>query len=132
MNIIGIELESNRMNYVVIRKVDNSFEIISSNRIVLSNTRERNALIAFQDAVKSLFNASNPEVIAIKEKPESGRLRAGAASMKMEGIILANAPCKVDFVSGRRINQSDATAEELYGYLQTALKTAHSAMIKMD
>ena len=132
MKIIGIELDSNKMNYVVIDKNDNSYEVSNGNRIILTATREREALIAFKDAVTALYNSVNPSLIGIKEKPESGKLKAGAASMKMEGIALANSPCPVDFVSGKRVNQSDATNENLFGYLQTALKTAHAAMINWD
>ena len=131
MKIIGIELDSNKMNYVVINKTDDSYVVSNANRIILSDTRVREALIAFQDAVKALYNSVNPDLIGIKEKPESGKLKAGAASMKMEGIALANAPCKVDFVSGKRVNQSDASNDNLYRYLQKALKTAHAAMVNI-
>lgn len=132
MKIIGIELESNKMNYVVIRKNNDSYEVLNSNRIILSETRERSALNAFQNAVTSLYNSVKPDIVGIKLKPESGRQRAGAAAMKMEGIALANAPCNVDFVSGKRVKQSEANNENLYEYLQLALKTAHAAMVEID
>ena len=131
MKIIGIELDSNKMNYVVINKIDDSYEVLSGSRIILTGTRDRNALIAFKNAVTSLYNSAKPNLIAIKEKPESGKMRAGAASMKMEGIALANSPCDVDFVSGKRVNQSEETDDNLHGYLQPALKVAHAAMINL-
>ncbi len=128
MIIIGIEFDSNKMNYVVIQKTEDTYEILNANRLILSDTRVREALIAFQDAIKALYNSAQPNFIGIKSKPEAGRLRAGAASMKMEGIALANAPCDVDFVSGKRVKQSDAADEKYYSYLQTALKTAHAVL----
>ncbi len=128
MRIIGLEFDSKKMNYVVIQKTGNGYEIINANRIILAETRERGALMAFQDAIKALYNSVQADFIGIKSKPEAGRLRAGAASMKMEGIALANAPCDVDFVSGKRVNQSDAKDNNYFGYLQPALKTAHAVL----
>ena len=100
MKIIGIELASDTMNYVVIEGKDGAFDTHSANRIILTETRSREALTAFQDAIKTLYNSIEPSTIGIKEKPETGKMRAGASSMKMEGIVLANASCTVDFVSG--------------------------------
>ncbi len=131
MKIIGLEFDSNKMNYGVIQKTKEAYEIINANRVILSETREREALIAFQDAIKALYNSAQPGFIGIKSKPETGRLRAGAASMKMEGIALANAPCDVYFVSGRRVNQSEAVDNNYYGYLQPALKTAHVVLTNL-
>lgn len=58
-------------------------------------------------------------------------MQAGAASLKMEAILLANAPCAVAFVSGARINQTDAEDLSLYAYLQPALKAAVAAFNRM-
>ncbi|MBU8911349.1 MAG: DUF3010 family protein [Desulfobacterales bacterium] len=128
MRIIGLEFDSKKMNYVVLQRTEYGYEILNANRVILLETRGRGALIAFQDAVKALYNSAKPDFIGIKSKPETGRLRAGAASMKMEGIALANAPCDVDFVSGKRVNQSDAADNNYFGYLQPALKTAHAVL----
>ncbi len=132
MRIIGLEFDSKKMNYVVLLKTKDGYEITDANRIVLSETRERKALIAFQDTIKALYNSVQPDFIGIKSKPETGRLRAGAASMKMEGIVLANAPCDVDFVSGKRVNQSDASDNTYFSYLQPALKTAHAVLTSTE
>lgn len=127
MQVIGIEFDSNKMNYVVIEQNDTGFNVLSANRLVLGDTRSREALVAFQDAVRTLFNSAMPDLIGIKEKPETGRLKAGAAALKMEGIAVANAPCTVDFVSGARINRTDVADDSLFGYLQPALKAAAAA-----
>lgn len=128
MRILGIEFSAWQMNYVAIDQTPEGFDVHSTSRLSLGSTRSREALIAFQDAVKALFNSTAPDLIAIKEKPESGRLRAGAAALKMEGIALANAPCDVEFVSGARVNRSDASDDSLFSYMQPALKTAAAAL----
>jgi Holliday junction resolvasome RuvABC endonuclease subunit len=132
MKIIGIEIASNIMNYVVIEKRISSINICSANRIVLTDTRSRESLTAFQNAVKTLYNSYQPTKIGIKEKPETGKMKAGAAAMKMEGIILANATCDVDFVSGQRVNKSSAKDDSLYDYFQPALKTADAVLNVME
>ena len=132
MKIIGIELASNTMNYVVIEKDEDAITTCGANRIILTDTRSREALTAFQDAIKTLYNSIQPLKIGIKEKPETGKMKAGAASMKMEGIILANAPCEVDFVSGKRVNKSKAKDDSLYEYFQPSLKTADAVLASME
>lgn len=132
MRIIGIELDSNKLNYVIVEGTRAHFTVQSANRLSLAETRSRGALVAFQDALKALFNSASPDLIAIKDKPESGRMRAGAAALKMEGIALANAPCEIDFVSGARVNKVQETEPSLFAYLQPAYKTALSALEKLD
>lgn len=128
MKVLGVEFSSFHMNYVAIRPNGDSYEVMTSSRMTIGGTRDRNALVAFQDAVKTLLNEVDPELLAIKEKPEAGRMQAGAASLKMEAIVLANAPCVADFVSGRRINQTHYEDPSLYAYLQPALKAAVAAL----
>lgn len=130
MRVIGIEFNGATTNYVVIEGAPSSFTVENSNRLALTATRSREALIAFQDAVTALYNSASPDLIAIKEKPESGGLRAGAAALKMEGIAIASAPCPVEFISGVRINQCGVTDDSLFGYLQPALKAAVVAMTR--
>jgi len=130
MKVIGIEFSSNSMNYVVVEQSSTGVEVVSANRFDLVDTRSKDALVAFQDAVMTLFNTATPALIGIKEKPEKGKLMAGAAALKMEGITVANAPCPVDFVSGARINRTEITAESLYGYQQPAFKAAVAAIAK--
>lgn len=129
MRVLGIEFAGSRMFYVLIEmQEDGSLVVASANKLLIGETRSRESLIAFKDAVSILFNSTKPELLAIKAKPESGQMMAGAAALKMEGIILANSPCTVDFVSGARINACPATDAKLHAYLQPALKTAHAAL----
>lgn len=129
MKILGIEFESKKLNFVLIEANENEIEVIQSNRLELTDTRSIEALRAFQAAVSAMFNSVNPDLIGIKDKPENGQMRAGAAALKMEGIVLANAPCDVDFVSGTRINKC-SNCEGLKAYLQPAFKAAVAAYRK--
>jgi hypothetical protein len=132
MRVIGIEFSSNILSYVVVEKIEGDLNISSANRIMLGETRDRDSLTAFQDAVITLYGAEQPNLIGIKAKPESGRLQAGAAALKMEGIAVANAPCPVDFISGVRINRSEVPENNLYAYFQTALKAGVAALDRAE
>lgn len=131
MKVMGVEFAGSNLHYVLLELNDkNEVHVIQSNRLVIGDTRSRAALISFQTAVSALFNAATPQLIGIKAKPESGAMKAGAAALKMEGIVLANSPCEVDFVSGVRINKCTAENPALFAYLQPAFKAAHSALAK--
>lgn len=116
------------MNYVGLSAEEEAYTVVNSNRMTLGGTRDRDALVAFQDAVKTLLNEFRPDYLAIKEKPETGKMRGGAAALKMEGIVIANAPCQVEFISGRRINQVLDDDANLYGYLKPAFKAAVASL----
>src|ERR1022692_3989436 len=112
MKVLGIEFASSQMNYVLVEHLENSgFSILGANRLSLGDTRSSTDLRAFESAVRTLFNDMVPDFVAIKEKPEKGAMRAGAAALKMEGIVLANASCPTEFVSGAKINNCDTTAQ---------------------
>jgi hypothetical protein len=100
----------------------------STNKIELSDTRDRDALIAFQAALRAVYTATAPDVIGIKSKPEKGRMSAGAAALKMEGISLANSPCPVHFLSGLKINACEASNDKLKKYQIPAFKSAILAL----
>jgi hypothetical protein len=117
------------MNYVLVeRAADGQLSIVGANRLSLGDTRSSEALRAFQSAVQAVFNDMAPDLVAIKEKPERGAMQAGAAALKMEGIVLASAPCPAKFVSGARINKCANTASSLNAYHQPAFKAAASAL----
>jgi hypothetical protein len=131
MKVMGIEFDASKMHYVLIELLDDGSTAVSqSNKLVLGATRSRESLVAFQNAALTLFNSARPDLIGIKTKPEAGQMKAGAAALKMEGILLANAPCPVDFVSGARINACTVVDETLHKYLLPALKAAHAALAK--
>jgi len=129
MKVPGIEFASSQMNYVLIeRDANGGLAITSANRLSLGDTRSSDALRAFQSAVQTLFTSSAPDFIGIKDKPEKGAMRAGAAALKMEGIVLANAPCEARFISGARINKCDDSMPSLKAYHLPAFKAAFCAL----
>lgn len=128
MKIVGIEFASNHMNYVVLdRDKLGEMEVLAANRLSLDDTRSCDALRAFQRAVQTLLKDTSPALIAIKDKPERGTMRAGAAALKMEGILLANSPCDARFISGARINKCEGPEAPLNAYHYPAFKAAACA-----
>jgi len=127
MRVLGVELNAAELRYVVLEIDEAGYQVLAANRLTLADTRSGTALAAFQSAITTALNEAAPDLIAIKSKPESGQMRAGAAALKMEGILLANAKCNVEFISGAKINKVAETANELHGYLQPAFKAALAA-----
>ncbi|MBW2740930.1 MAG: DUF3010 family protein [Deltaproteobacteria bacterium] len=128
MRAIGIEFSSNKLIYVLVEMSDDNLSVVSSNKLELTDTRDRDALVAFQTALKTVFNATAPDVIGIKAKPEKGKMSAGAAALKMEGISLACSPCPVHFLSGAKINACKAPEDGMRKYQIPSLKSAILAL----
>lgn len=128
MKALGIEFSSNKLIYVLVESLDGQLLVQSTNKIELSGTRDREALIAFQTALKAVYATTAPDVIGIKTKPEKGQMSAGAAALKMEGISLANSPCPVYFLSGSKINACQAPEDGMKKYQIPALKSAILAL----
>lgn len=122
MRVLGVEFVASNMIYVLLEKSESGLVVKQKNRLALGETRSSEALIAFRQAVQTTLNDNLPDRIAIKLKPEKGVLQAGAAAIKMEGIVLASAPCPVDFVSGARINKCAAVDSSLAAYFHPAYK----------
>ena len=130
MRVMGVELNAAELRYVVIEADGDNYDVRAANRLTLADTRSRSALAAFQSAIVTTLNEASPDLIAVKAKPEAGQMRAGAAALKMEGILLANAHCDTEFVSGARINKIADTRSGLHAYLHPALRTAVAALRK--
>jgi len=128
MKALGIEFSSNKLIYVLVEMSDGVLSVLSSNKLELTNTRDRDALVSFQTALKAVFNATAPDVIGIKTKPEKGQMSAGAAALKMEGISLACSPCPVHFLSGAKINACNAPEDGMKKYQIPSLKSAILAL----
>ena len=128
MKALGIEFSSNKLIYVLVETSDGDLSVLSSNKLELADTRDRDALVAFQTALRAVFNTTAPDVIGIKAKPEKGQMSAGAAALKMEGISLACSPCPVHFLSGAKINACEAPKDGMKKYQIPALKSAILAL----
>ncbi|SFR50622.1 Protein of unknown function [Pseudidiomarina maritima] len=123
MRSLGIELSGSELIYVLV-DISDDVRIVAKNKLELAHTRDRNALVAFQTALRAVYNELAPEIIGIKEKPEKGKLSAGASALKMEGIALASSPCNVRFVSGTKVNKCKAQSDDLKKYQLPAYKVA--------
>ena len=128
MKALGIEFNANKLIYVLVEMSADELDVLQSNKLELADTRNRDALVAFQTAVRTVFNTTNPDVIGIKAKPEKGQMSAGAAALKMEGITLACSPCPVHFLSGAKINACEASIAGIKKYQISAFKSAVLAM----
>lgn len=126
MRVLGIEFNAKFLNYVLLDVGEENTKIVTANRLTLADTRSKDALRAFQDAVQSMYNVTKPDQISIKTKPEKGTMSAGAASLKMEGIALANSPCDVEFVSAHKIAKCAIADGLVKKYLEPAYKAAAS------
>ena len=107
------------MNYVLV--VDGA--PAGQGRLELEDGRSAPAMAAFKKEIRTLLDECRADVVHIKAKPESGQMRAGAASLKMEAVLLAEAEIEVVFVSA----QAAAKIEKhpgLYAYQQPAWQAA--------
>jgi hypothetical protein len=125
---LGIEFCSSKLIYVLVEMSAGGLSVLSSNKLELTSTRDRDALVAFQTALKTVFKATAPDIIGIKAKPEKGQMSAGAAALKMEGISLACSPCPVHFLSGAKINACEAPIAGMKKHQIPALKSAILAL----
>lgn len=123
MKILGIDFDANKAGLVLVARDGDGFTVLSKDRLQLGETRVAADMAAFKSALLKILSAAAPDEIAIRSKPENGQMRAGAAALKMEAIILAEASVAVEFVSGVKANKEEDTAG-LFAYLQPAYKAA--------
>jgi len=127
MRVLGVVFESNVMRYVLVEVTEQGEELIQSNKILISDTRSKDAVKVFSTALQSVFNGCDVSLVGIKEKPESGvcKYRAGAAALKMEALLLlAAVKAEVKFVSGSKIKSCDMPIERLSKFHVDAFKAA--------
>lgn len=124
MQILGIELDSNRLCYVLVSGNSSSDAVLQgSGKLQIGETREADDVRKFAAQVADLVAGLSPDRIAIKAKPESGQMRAGAAALKMEAILIAKSACDVYFLSPQRLKPIE-DRPELFSYLQDAWRAA--------
>lgn len=121
---LGIDLDSKTLRWVEVHSAGGSHEAGASGRIVLAATRDCEEMKRFAKAVKDVMEEVAPTKIAVREKPEAGRIRAGAASLKMEAIILSLAQVPVEFVGTAAINKCHETHARLKEVEVPAFKAA--------
>lgn len=121
--VLGIDFDAKKASFILVGRNSEEVEVGLKERLELSDTRSRSAMGEFRDAARRIIESSVPDMIAIRAKPENGQMRAGAAALKMEAIILAESPVDVVFISSVKANKQ-ADGEGIYAYLQPAYKAA--------
>lgn len=123
MRILGIDFDATKVAFALVVRDGDGFSVIAKDRIQLAETRVAADMAAFKVAIVKLLESTSPDEIAIRTKPEVGQMRAGAAALKMEAIILSESKVPVEFVSGAKVNK-EQNGEKLFAYLQPAYKAA--------
>lgn len=124
MNILGIELESNRLAYVYVRHETSTYpRVLQRGKLEIGSTRDASDIRKFADELRVLLGSLSPEAISVKAKPESGQMRAGAAALKMEAILVASTSCPVHFLTPQSLKAVEDNPD-LFAYLQDAWKAA--------
>lgn len=130
MKIVGVDFDANKALFVVVSgEAGAEASVVASARLQLDDTRSAEAFKKFQSGVRELLYTSAPNAISIRSKPENGQMRAGAAALKMEAIVLAESgSADVSFVSSVKASKI-ADADGLFAYLQTAYKAAVARLL---
>jgi hypothetical protein len=125
MKIVGVDFDANKALFVVIDgEPDGPVEIVEFKKLQLDETREAQSLKRFRDEVRTFLVKHDAFALSVRSKPENGQMRAGAAALKMEALVLAESgDAEVSFVSSVKAGKI-ADAPGLFAYLQTAYKAA--------
>lgn len=123
MKVLGIDFDANKAHFVLVEAEAENLSVTFKERLTLAETRSAAEMAAFRDAFRKVIEQAAPEVISIRAKPENGQMRAGAAALKMEAVILAEATVPVEFVSSVKASKQEEHAG-LFAYLQPAFKAA--------
>lgn len=102
---MGIELESASLRWIEVHGTAAAQVAGASGRVKFGGTRDAVALKDFTDKLQEVFAEIEPSSIAIREKPQIGRMRAGSATFYMEAVLLLCCECPVKFVSNNEISK---------------------------
>lgn len=100
---LGIDFQSDQTFWASIFVESGEVSKLATGSIKIGGTKSAKDMKQYEADLKQLFAHYPATKIAIKDKLETGRMRAGAAAMKMEGIFLLTAPCEVKFLSPRAV-----------------------------
>lgn len=121
--VLGVDFDAKKASFILVEKTRDGVEIGLKERLELKDTRDRTSLSAVRDSIRKVIADTSPRWIAIRAKPENGQMRAGAAALKMEALVLAESPVEVVFVSTVKAHKQP-DAEGIFAYLQPAYKAA--------
>lgn len=129
MNILGITLESNKANLVILKCNDKNITLVKTKttKITLENEEVQQNIEEFRDKIKEYLKDNNIELIGIKKRNQTGKFSGGAVSFKMEALIqLSNVPVRL--ISATAISKKCKNLEineSLFKYQIDAYKTAY-------
>ncbi len=123
VKVLGIDFDANKAFFVLVSGSHEEATVEHRERLQLADTRSQADMAAFRDEFRKLLEKCAPEAISVRAKPENGQMRAGAAALKMEAIVLAESTAPVDFVSSIKVSKQ-TDREGLFAYLQPAYKAA--------
>ncbi|MNU51212.1 hypothetical protein D3C71_402000 [compost metagenome] len=123
MKVLGIDFDANKASFVLVSGTHEEAEVTHKERLQLGETRSQADMAAFRDGVRRILELCAPDAISVRAKPENGQMRAGAAALKMEAIVLAESAAPLEFVSSVKASKQ-ADRDGLFAYLQPAYKAA--------
>lgn len=125
MKIIGVDFDATKALFVVVEgAAEGAPTVLDTKKLQLADTRSAEALKSVRAEIADFLEKHSADAISIRSKPENGQMRAGAAALKMEALVLAESGrSEASFVSSVKTSKmSDAPG--LYAYFQTAFKAA--------
>ncbi len=123
MKVLGIDFDANKAAFVLVSGIHEEAEVAHKERLQLGETRSQTDMATFQAGVRRIMELCAPDAISVRAKPENGQMRAGAAALKMEAIVLAESTAPLEFVSSVKASKQ-ADRDGLFAYLQPAYKAA--------
>jgi hypothetical protein len=131
MKIVGVDFDANKALFVVVEgEFAGTPEIVDTRRIQLEDTRSAEEMKKVRDDIRDFLAKHGAETISIRSKPENGQMRAGAAALKMEALVLSeSANAEVSFVSSVKASKM-AEAPGLFAYFQTAYRAAAVRLVE--
>jgi hypothetical protein len=122
--VIGIDIAASELRYVILEVADGVPTCVASNKLTLAGTRDVGGIKAFQAALAAVLNEANATILAIKNTPERGQRRVGAAVLKMEALLLAQSQCAVRFITIQKLSAQALHDFGIPGYYNDAVRAA--------
>ena len=117
MPIAGMFLKANEVRVVTLSGSRSSHELVSPkvNKLALIKNPSQSEVIQFAETIRAYCVEHKIEQIVLNRRATSGQGAGGAGTFLMEGVILAMALTKVDFVHPATVRATDKKTAEFKG-----------------